>query len=138
MGRQAPARPRRHELQLRSGPGLPLRAALGRDGRVGARHEPARRTAVPPDGVAARGGDAMNFARTLRVLLPLLVVLAVVPLALAEAPAARPSVHGLAPLPDDQKVPARLLPPGAFDPDTGPSDVIYPTQQLTLRFNHAK
>jgi hypothetical protein len=80
----------------------------------------------------------MNIARALRVLLPLLVVLAVVPLALAEAPAARPSVHGLAPLPDDQKVPARLLPPGSFDPDTGPSDVIYPIQHLTLRFNHAK
>jgi hypothetical protein len=44
--------------------------------------------------------------------------------------------HGLAPLPDDQRVPGKMLPPGAFDPDSGPSDVIYPTQQITIRFNH--
>ena len=68
-------------------------------------------------------------------LLPLLVVLAVIPAALAEAPV---TPHGLAPLPDDQKVPHRMLPPGADDPDDGPSDVIFPVQQLTLRFNHAK
>jgi hypothetical protein len=74
-------------------------------------------------------------ARLLVVLLPLLFVLAAVPLALAEAPAA---IHGLAPLPDDQKVPPKLLPPGSDEPDTGPSDVIFPTQHLTVRFNHAK
>jgi hypothetical protein len=74
----------------------------------------------------------------LRALLPLLVVLAVVPLALAATAEAPPPVHGLAPLPDDRKVPAKLLPPGAFDPDTGPSDVIYPAQHITLRFDHAK
>jgi cytochrome c7-like protein len=67
--------------------------------------------------------------------LPVVAVLLVVPMALAEAPA---PVHGLAPLPDDQKVPLKLLPPGAFDPDSGPSDVIFPQQQMTLRFNHAK
>ena len=44
--------------------------------------------------------------------------------------------HGLAPLPGDQPVPGKLLPPGAFDPDQGPSDVIYPAQNMTLRFNH--
>jgi hypothetical protein len=69
-------------------------------------------------------------------LLPLLFILAAIPMALAEA---TPSpLHGLAPLPDDQKVPAKLLPPGSFDPDDGPSDVVFPTQHITLRFNHAK
>ena len=75
--------------------------------------------------------------RHLRALLPWLAVLAVlamVPLALAEGTA---PLHGLAPLAADQKVPRRLLPPGAEEPDDGPSDVIYPAQQLTLRFNHA-
>jgi hypothetical protein len=72
--------------------------------------------------------------RLLFALLPLFVLLAVVPMALAETPG---EVHGLAPLPGDQKVPRRLLPPGATDPDTGPSDVIFPQQHLTLRFNHA-
>ncbi len=30
------------------------------------------------------------------------------------------------------------LPPGAFEPDTGPSDVIYPAQSIPLRFDHKK
>ena len=85
-------------------------------------------------------------------LLPLFAVVFVVPLAIAEnapAPAASalvvaavagaaPELHGMAPLPGDQKVPKAMLPPGSFEPDMGPSDVIYPTQHLTLRFNHAK
>jgi hypothetical protein len=73
--------------------------------------------------------------RRLVALLPLLAVLLVVPLALADGPA---PLHGLAPLPNDQPVPKRLLPPGSFDPDPGPSDVIFPIQQVTIRFNHAK
>lgn len=79
----------------------------------------------------------MNFSSKLALaLLPVLVLFVVVPLALAES--APPTVHGLAPLPNDQQVPANLLPPGAFFPDTGPSDVIFPTQHVTIRFNHAK
>jgi len=31
---------------------------------------------------------------------------------------------------------ARNLPPGSFDDDPGPSDVIFPQQDLTIRFNH--
>ena len=73
--------------------------------------------------------------KLLFTLLPFFALLLAVPLALAEAPAA---LHGLAPLPDDQRVPHRFLPPGSFEPDLGPSDVIFPTQQLTVRFNHAK
>jgi hypothetical protein len=71
----------------------------------------------------------------LLALLPIVAVLFVVPMALAEAPATQ---HGLAPLPNDRRVPLRLLPPGAFDMDSGPSDAIFPPQQMTLRFNHAK
>lgn len=75
----------------------------------------------------------------------LVAMLAAVPLAFAQpaapapptapAPAAN-ATSGLAPLPGDQRVPAKLLPPGSFDPDTGPSTVVYPPQQLTIRFNH--
>ncbi|MGD0675556.1 MAG: cytochrome c3 family protein [Polyangiaceae bacterium] len=69
-------------------------------------------------------------------LLPLLAVLVAVPMALAES--AAPALHGLAPLPDDRQVPRAMLPPGADDPDMGPSDVVFPTQHITVRFNHAK
>jgi hypothetical protein len=69
-------------------------------------------------------------------LLPLFALILVVPLSLAETHP--PTVHGIAPLPDDRRVPQAWLPPGAENPDTGPSDVVYPTQQLTIRFNHAK
>ena len=44
--------------------------------------------------------------------------------------------HGLSPMPNDDRVPLRFLPPGAFDPDKGPSDVVFPPQKLTIRFNH--
>lgn len=48
-----------------------------------------------------------------------------------------PSVRsGTSPLPNDVRVPASLLPPGAGATDTGPSDVIFPPQRLTIRFNH--
>jgi hypothetical protein len=81
--------------------------------------------------------------KLLVAFLPLIVVLAVVPIALAEtapppASGARGALHGVAPLPDDQRVPRKLLPPGSFDDDPGPSDVIFPQQHVTLRFNHAK
>jgi hypothetical protein len=33
-------------------------------------------------------------------------------------------------------VPTNWLPPGSFDDDPGPSDVIFPIQHITLRFNH--
>jgi hypothetical protein len=65
----------------------------------------------------------------------MLVVLLVVPIALAEGPS---TPHGLSPLYGDQRVPEKWLPPGAFDPDEGPSDVIFPHQTISLRFNHAK
>jgi hypothetical protein len=73
--------------------------------------------------------------RPLWTLLPIVAVLFVVPMALADAPE---PLHGLAPLPGDQPVPLKLRPPGALDPDTGPSDVIFPEQHIGLRFNHAK
>lgn len=69
-------------------------------------------------------------------LLPLVATVLVAALALAENTA--PLVHGTAPLPGDVRVPRAMLPPGASDPDPGPSDVIYPTQHVTLRFNHAR
>ncbi|MBK6462814.1 MAG: cytochrome c family protein [Myxococcales bacterium] len=43
---------------------------------------------------------------------------------------------GHAPLAGGAKVPLKWLPPGAFEPDTGPSEAIYPPQSLTIRFNH--
>jgi hypothetical protein len=53
------------------------------------------------------------------------------------APAASASSRsGLAPLPDNQPVPAKWAPPGADTPDPGPSRAVYPPQTLTIRFNH--
>jgi hypothetical protein len=57
------------------------------------------------------------------------------------APSVAPSpassfASGLAPLPNDRRVPPEWLPPGAGNDDMGPSDVIFPPQSLTVRFNH--
>lgn len=78
---------------------------------------------------------------TMAILLrfaPLFAVLLAVPLALAEDPGPVPTQHGLAPLADNRMVPEALLPPGAPSPDRGPSDVIFPTQRIPIRFNHEK
>jgi hypothetical protein len=45
---------------------------------------------------------------------------------------------GMHPMPGDKPVPEGWLPPGAMEPDTGPSSVVYPPQKITLRFNHKK
>ncbi|GAC1546429.1 MAG: hypothetical protein NVS3B10_10390 [Polyangiales bacterium] len=44
---------------------------------------------------------------------------------------------GVSPVPNGN-VPKDWLPPGADDPDLGPSMAIFPAQHLTLRFNHKK
>lgn len=49
-----------------------------------------------------------------------------------------PNVSGLAPLPDNQRVPLHLRPPGAQHNELGPSPVIFPPQTITLRFNHKR
>lgn len=41
-----------------------------------------------------------------------------------------------APLPSGSATPLAWLPPGAFFPDAGPSKVVYPPQQIPLRFSH--
>lgn len=58
--------------------------------------------------------------------------------ALADGADAQPrEIRG--PTPDGSPTPAALLPPGAPFPDAaGPSRVVYPPQQLTIRFNHKK
>jgi hypothetical protein len=59
----------------------------------------------------------------------------------ARAEVAQPApayIRGLAPLPGDRDVPLSDRPPGAFADDGGPSPVIFPPQQLTVRFNHRK
>jgi hypothetical protein len=64
---------------------------------------------------------------------------AVGPSASASAPPVNARIiHGLAPLPGDAPVPIADRPPGAFDGDGGPSPIIFPPQQLTIRFNHKK
>ena len=45
---------------------------------------------------------------------------------------------GLSPVPLGGAVPKAWLPPGADDPDRGPSTVVVPGQLLTFRFNHKK
>jgi hypothetical protein len=68
-------------------------------------------------------------------LLPVFAILLAVSLAVAEGPGG-PTLHGMAPLFGDQSVPLELLPPGADA--AGPSDVVFPEQQIPIRFNHAK
>src|SRR5580658_5319645 len=68
-------------------------------------------------------------------LLPVFAVLLAVSLAVAEGPGG-PALHGMAPLFGDKSVPVELLPPGSDD--MGPSDVVFPEQQIPIRFNHAK
>lgn len=80
-------------------------------------------------------GRAPAWIRAALVWLPVAALLAVVPAAMAEAPV---TIHGVSPMADNAAVPHRMLPPGSDDPDEGPSDVIFPQQQITLRFNHAK
>jgi Cytochrome c7 and related cytochrome c len=70
------------------------------------------------------------------VLALFVALLSAVSFALGQAPPSSGPTHGLAPLPGDQRVPPNMLPPGAADPDRGPSDIVYPPQQMTLRFNH--
>ncbi len=47
-----------------------------------------------------------------------------------------PALSGVAPLPGDARVPQKWLPPGSLPDDSGPSDVIFPAQKITIRFNH--
>jgi hypothetical protein len=51
-------------------------------------------------------------------------------------PAASAGRPGLAALPNGEAVPGKWLPPGAFFPDRGPSEAIFPPQSITIRFNH--
>ncbi len=87
--------------------------------------------------LAHRGGGEMKtlLLRPARAPARSSLVVVVVPAGARRGP--RRPLHGLAPLADDQQVPRKLLPPGVVDPDDGPSDVIFPPQHLTLRFNHA-
>lgn len=66
----------------------------------------------------------------------LLVLALVLAASLAIAGDPPPTVHGLGPMPDDARIPTAWLPPGALDPDPGPSDVIFPPQKIPVRFNH--
>ncbi len=93
------------------------------------------RTSTPTARVPPRLLRAL--ARVVMPWLSLLAVVLAVPLSFTDSLAenAEPP-HGLSPLPNDEKVPRKLLPPGAEEPDEGPSKVIYPTQTITLRFNH--
>lgn len=43
---------------------------------------------------------------------------------------------GTSNLANDAKVPAKWLPPGAFEDDRGPSTAIFPPQAVTIRMNH--
>src|SRR5688500_13350797 len=65
-------------------------------------------------------------------------VLAAIAAARAAATSSTAAVTDMAPLRDNQPVPVRWLPPGAPDPDNGPSSVIFPPQRITIRMSHKK
>ena len=60
----------------------------------------------------------------------------------APAPEAKanptPTLSGRSPMPNDAPIPTGWLPPGSDTPDEGPSAAIFPPQQVSLRFNHAR
>ncbi len=53
-------------------------------------------------------------------------------------PAASRLTHGLSARADGQPVPEWDRPPGALPNDNGPSPVIFPPQDITIRFNHQR
>ncbi|RPI57954.1 MAG: hypothetical protein EHM50_11350, partial [Lysobacterales bacterium] len=146
MVRRAAPAARRDQLQLRA---RRRRLAVRDDAlraRVGAQHEPSRGPALPrardprPVGVHVR--RALTWLLALCCALALYAALGWGPTT-AHAEAGTPStvpayIRGLAPLPGDRPVPLADRPPGAFADDGGPSPVIFPPQQLTIRFNHKK
>jgi hypothetical protein len=91
-------------------------------------------------------------SRSLGVLPLLAAILTAVLLAfssptLEAAPAAPPTsaapgnaggLAGLSSMPNNASIPADWLPPGSDSPDEGPSATIFPPQNITLRFNHAR
>src|SRR5690606_13060062 len=106
---------------------------------VGALVQSARRAPVPCPTHAQRDGVSMKFARTPLLVLGLCLAVLVAllgPEARERDAATAPVVHGLAPLPNGAPVPLTHRPPGALPGDGGPSPVIFPAQELTIRFNH--
>ncbi|HYQ31472.1 MAG TPA: cytochrome c3 family protein [Polyangiaceae bacterium] len=53
-------------------------------------------------------------------------------------PAMARLTHGLGPVADGQALPERDRPPGALPGDNGPSPAIFPSQELTIRFDHRR
>ena len=53
-------------------------------------------------------------------------------------PAGSRLTHGLSARPDGQPTPQSDRPPGALPNDNGPSPVIFPAQEITIRFNHQR
>lgn len=82
----------------------------------------------------------MSLGRTPLLVLALwlgaLLALAGPQAARARDAAKAPVVHGLAPLPSGAVVPLADRPPGALPGDGGPSPVVFPAQEITIRFNH--
>ncbi len=96
---------------------------------------------------ARRPSDSRPFGSgPLAVLVACLTaaLLALMPRAHAEplpnAPLAEPppQEHGLSPFPGAAPVPQSDRPPGSRPGDGGPSPVIFPAQELPIRFNHKK
>jgi hypothetical protein len=66
---------------------------------------------------------------------PVVVAAAAMP---GPAPAVSPLTHGLSARADGQPVQESDRPPGALPNDNGPSPVIFPPQELSIRFNHQR
>ena len=56
----------------------------------------------------------------------------------ASPPPAPPNGRGLSPRSDGKPVPESDRPPGALPDDGGPSPVIFPAQDIPLRYNHER
>jgi len=102
----------------------------------------ASRSAAPPESESGAAGaapeldvatsDAGPFGPPAAPLPPAPVVDS------GNASVARRMAHGLAPGTDGKPIPESDRPPGSLPNDAGPSPVIFPVQDITIRFNHAR
>jgi len=81
--------------------------------------------------------SAPSFRRTALVVACLVAALAAARGG-TSSPASAAPVTDMSPLPGNLAVSPLWLPPGASDPDNGPSSVVFPPQRITIRMSHKK
>lgn len=86
--------------------------------------------------MTAVASRALPLGALLSAACSLAALLALSPLASAQGEPVTQLRPITSPTPLASATPLSVLPPGASFPDSGPSEVVYPAQKLTIRFNH--